>query len=81
MRYVLRKAAAPRIPTSDEQINNLVVPGTAVNKGTALLTVNHMISLPPKFVAVFAQNRSCQFITNMQNHFIDTLTSIIYDFS
>jgi hypothetical protein len=73
--------AAPHIRTSNEQINNLVVPGTAVNKGTALLTVNHMISLPPKFVAVFAQNRSCQFITNMKNHFIDTLTSIIYDFS
>jgi len=62
MRYVLRKAAAPRIPTSDEQINNLVAPGTTVNKGTALLTVNHMISLPPKFVPVFGPNRSCQLI-------------------
>jgi hypothetical protein len=39
--------AAPHIRTSNEQINNLVVPGTAVNKGTALLTVNHMTSLKP----------------------------------
>ena len=49
----------------------MVVHGTIVNKGTALLTVNHTTSLPPKFVAVFGQNRSCQFIKNMQNHFID----------
>ena len=42
--------AAAHIPSSVEQINNLVVPGTAVNKGTALLTVNHTTSLPPKFV-------------------------------
>jgi hypothetical protein len=72
--------AAPNIRTSDEQFNSVVVTGTIVNKANALLTVNHATSLSQKFVDVFGPDRSCQFIKNMQNHFIDILMSIIYDF-
>ncbi len=38
---------------------------TVVNKGNALLTVNHAIDLPPKSVADFGRNNHCQFIQNI----------------